>query len=173
MRRALVPILPVLAAVAAAIACSTPPEDARIGIDAPDRGQFDPVGKLMGHRCGSLDCHGSIVRSFRVYGCEGLRLDPNDVPKCRASGGTDTTAAELDATYRSLVGLEPAVMTTVVQGKGQHPELLTFIRKARGTENHKGGQIIVPGDLQDTCITSWLAGQTNADACARALSETP
>ncbi len=150
-------------------ACGAPPPDARIGVVAPDRSQFDAVGLLLDHRCGSLDCHGLPARNLQIWGCEGMRLDPNDVPGCRNAGGKDTTKEELDATYRSLVGLEPAVMTQVVNGKGAHPELLTFVRKARNEEAHKGGQIIVPGDAQDTCVTSWLAGSTDAKACAEAL----
>ena len=152
-------------ALLVAVACSAPPEDSRIGVTVPDRASFDPVGKLLDHRCGTLDCHGSDFRNLRVFGCEGLRLDPMDTPRCRKGGGKDTTPAELDATFRSLVGLEPAVMSSVVQGKGAHPELLTFVRKARGTEAHKGGTLIQPGDSQDQCITSWLAGQTDVAAC--------
>jgi hypothetical protein len=60
-------------------------------------------------------------------------------------------------------------MSTVVAGHGENPELLTFVRKARGTETHKGGALITPGDAQDTCITSWLAGSTNTMACATAI----
>lgn len=157
-------------AVSSSAGCSSADHSARIGIDAPDRAQFEPVGSFLTHRCGSLDCHGNSQRNFIVYGCEGLRLGDADVPGCRRSGGTDTTAAEFDATYRSLVGLEPVVMSVVVSGGGQHPELLTLIRKARGDESHKGGALIVPGDVQDTCITSWLAGSTNQDACTQAAA---
>ncbi len=151
--------------------CSAPDASARIGVAAPDRAQFDPVGKLLVRRCGSIDCHGSSTRNFQVLGCEGLRLDPADTPRCRANGGKDTTPAELDATYRSFVGLEPVVMSSVVQGGGAHPELLTAVRKARGTEAHKGGALIVPGDDQDTCITSWLANKTDAAACDRSFPD--
>jgi hypothetical protein len=159
--------------VAAAAACSGVPNDSRIGVNAPDRAQFDPVGKFLDHRCGSLDCHGDRQRNLLMYGCEGLRLDPKDTPGCRASGGKDTTSAEMDATYRSLVGLEPAVMSSVVSGHGLHPELLTFVRKARGDESHKGGILIAPGDVQDTCVTSWLQGKTDNNACANALQAAP
>ncbi len=162
--RSLVYIVYTCALVAFA-ACSTPDADARLGVDAPDRSQFDHVGQLLDRRCGTLDCHGSDFRNLRVFGCEGLRLDPMDEPRCRRFGGKDTTPAELDATYRSLVGLEPALMSAVIQGKGQHPELLTFVRKARGTEAHKGGTLVQPGDSQDRCITSWLAGTTDVAAC--------
>jgi len=153
------------ALAALVVACSTPDSNARIGVTEPDRTQFVPVGQFLDRRCGTLDCHGREERNFRVYGCEGLRLDPENSPRCRKNGGVDTTNPELDATFRSLVGLEPAVTSAVVQGKGQHPELLTLVRKARGTESHKGGALIVPGDSQDQCLTSWLAGKTDVAAC--------
>jgi hypothetical protein len=153
---------------ALAMACGSPPDDARVTIVAPDRTQFPPVSMLLDHRCGSLDCHGAHTRNLEIYGCEGLRLGDAS-PGCRNSAGTDTTTDEHDATYRSLVALEPAVMSAVVQGHGANPELLTFVRKARGTEAHKGGTLITPGDDQDNCITSWLAGTTDKAACARAL----
>jgi hypothetical protein len=161
-----------LLTTSALVACSGVPDNARIGVTAPDETQFAPVSALLDHRCGSLDCHGTRQRNLIIYGCEGLRLDDAGVPGCRRSGGVDTTAAEMDATYRSLVGLEPAVMSAVVQGKGQSPDLLTFVRKARGQESHKGGALIVPGDSQDICIASWLSGATDTDACTKAL-DTP
>jgi hypothetical protein len=138
-------------------------------VDAPDGSEaaFGPVADYLDHRCGTLDCHGQIGRDLRVYGCDGMRLDPNDVPDCVSE---PTTPDEHTATYRSLVGLEPEVMSEVVQGHGAHPELLTFVRKARGTETHKGGQLITPGDVQDTCIVSWLAGATDTAACVQALA---
>jgi len=154
-------------------ACGGAPSDSRIGVTVPDRSQFPPVSDVLDHRCGSLDCHGNRQRNMIVYGCEGLRLDPADAPGCRASGGKNTTVAEYDATFRSLVGLEPAVMSSVVAGKGADPELLTFVRKARGTEGHKGGQLFTAGDPQDTCVTTWLGGKTNTDACTAALTGTP
>ena len=169
-------LLTAFVAAAIGIACSGPAFDSRIGVSEPDRTQFDAVGKLLDHRCGSLDCHGTPYRNLQIWGCEGMRLDPNDsglVPKCRSSGGVDTTETEFDATFRSLVGLEPQVMTTVVQGKGAHPELLTFVRKARGDEAHKGGQLWKAGDPQDNCVTSWLAGQTDTNACTTGIADPP
>jgi hypothetical protein len=174
---------PLLVLVAAG-ACSTPPSDARIGVDAPDRATFDPVGSLLDHRCGSLDCHGTTQRNLVIWGCEGLRLEPADAsveagtylfPGCRTSGQKNTTELEFESTYRSLVGLEPTVMSTVVGGHGAHPELLTFIRKARGWDAHKGGVIWMAGDPSDDCVTSWLAADPDASAssCATALMSTP
>jgi len=161
-----------LLSTAAVSSCSAVPADARIGIDAPNgsEAEFGIVGDYLEHRCGSLDCHGQVGRNLRIWGCEGMRLDPHAIPVCSVPlGGSQTTTAEHQATYRSLVGLEPAVMSTVVEGHGAHPELLTFVRKARGLEAHKGGVLITPGDDQDICITSWLAGQTDVTACANAI----
>jgi hypothetical protein len=175
MRRAALVVSAAAAALAFA-ACAGAPSDARIGVLTPPEDQFPPVGDLLVHRCGTLDCHGNAQRNLKIYGCEGLRLDPMATPGCRSmvAGGTNTTAAEYDATFRSLVGLEPTVMSNVVHQGGTNPELLTFVRKARGDEQHRGGVLITPGDNQDICITSWLAAEngrtTNTDACTQAIA---
>lgn len=165
-------------AALACFACQFASSDLRTGVDGPDLAQFESAGvaDYMDHRCGSLDCHGQATRNLVMWGCNGLRLDPNEtglIPGCRASGGKNTTTEEYEASYRSLVGLEPAVMTAVVSNGGQHPELLTFIRKARGWDAHKGGALVVPGDDQDVCLTSWLAGSADQTACSNAITETP
>ncbi len=160
-----------LVTASAASSCSSVPADARVGIDAPSGSdsQFGLVADYLEVRCGSLDCHGQISRNLRIWGCDGMRLDPMATPNCIIPlGGSRTSPAEHQATYRSLVGLEPAVMSEVYDGHGAHPELLTFVRKARGLEAHKGGTLITPGDDQDVCITSWLAGNTNMTACENA-----
>lgn len=165
-------------AVAIALGCNFAPSDERMGVVGPDPGQFQTagVGDYLDHRCGSLDCHGAATRNLVMWGCYGLRHDPNETglaPGCRASGGVNTTPDEYDESYRSIVGLEPAVMSAVVSGGGAHPELLTLVRKARGWDAHKGGALVTPGDDQDRCITSWLAGNADASACSAAISETP
>ena len=109
-------------AAALAMACGAPPDGLRVGVVAPDPAQFPPVSAVLDHRCGSLDCHGARTRNLQIYGCEGLRLG-DAAPGCRNSSGIDTTGEEHDATYRSLVALEPAVMSSVVQEHGVHPEL--------------------------------------------------
>jgi hypothetical protein len=157
-----------LVAVNAVSSCSSVPSDARIGIDAPSGAEpeFRPVGEYLNDRCGSLDCHGQTSRNLQIWGCNGMRIDPKMIPSCLpVPGGGQTTVQELNATYRSLVGLEPTVMSEVYDNHGAHPELLTFVRKARGLEAHKGGTLITPGDDQDICITSWLAGNTNKMEC--------
>jgi len=174
---------------AATIACSV--TQARIGIDAPPEDQFafpmtgdaGGVGDYLVQRCGTLDCHGQIGRNLRIWGVKGMRLLPDGQsspilsllaggPSAGGQGAT-TTPDEYEATYRSLVGLEPAVMSQVVQSGAANPELLTFVRKAIGIESHKGGHLITPGDDQWTCIVSWLAANTDKLACQKAIDNYP
>jgi hypothetical protein len=172
MKRALLFSLTLLV-IALTSACSQAPSDARIGIFAPDGSDpvFGPVADYLGHRCGTGDCHGDVHRNLRIYSCYGMRGAVTDVVECSSRrGGRPTTANEHALTYRSLVGLEPTVMSEVVLGGGLDPELLTFYRKARGLESHDGGQLIVAGDAQDVCVSSWLAGRTNLGACTDALA---
>jgi hypothetical protein len=48
------------------------------------------------------------------------------------------TSDEIAQDYLSVVGLEPETMSDVVSGGD--PSMLTMVRKARGTEAHKGGR---------------------------------
>ncbi len=144
--------------------CAAPDPNATTPLLGPDRTSFPSVQAFLDHRCGTLDCHGTRYRNLRMWGHDGMRLAFGDVP-----GASPTTAAEVDATYAAIVGLEPEVMNAVVADHGADADRLTLVRKARGTENHKGGAIVVPGDVRDVCITSWLSGQTNETACAAAL----
>jgi hypothetical protein len=192
------------AATMAALSCSGV-QNSRLGIVGPpySHDSFAPVGDYLGTRCGTLDCHGQIGRNLRIYGCAGLRASPD---ASSASCSSATTEEEYENTYRSLVGLEPQVMSTVYAGCSTsvasdgtstyppglscHPELLTFIRKARGLERHKGGQLIcvespcpdgLPNpvplddgggplvDPQDVCLVSWLEGATDTQMCGLAF----
>jgi hypothetical protein len=147
-----------------ASACAAAPDDgARVAIISPDSATFPPVAAFLEHRCGTLDCHGQIGRNLRLYGYDGLRLDAADV-----SGGQPTTSDEIEADRRSVVGLEPELMAAVVADAGARPERLTLVRKARGTEHHKGGALIMVGDAQDRCLVGWLANAVDTAACAEA-----
>lgn len=154
-----------MVALVLGVACSTPDPALTTPVASPDRQSFDAVAAFLDHRCGSLDCHGTRYRNLRMWGHDGMRLVPGDVP-----GGTQTTPAEVDAMYTSIVTLEPELMSAVVADHGANPGRLTFIRKARGTEKHVGGAIVVPGDPRDTCLLSWLAGKADSAACSQALS---
>lgn len=149
-----------LLALAALVAgCVSP--SARLVEQVPDRTSFPDVAQAMVARCGSLDCHGTPERNMRIYGNLGLRwlaTDQPENPPC-------TTSAEVDQDFDSVVGLEPEAMSTVVAQHGANPNLLTMVRKARGLESHKGGKVMSPGDDLDTCITSWLAGNTQTSQC--------
>jgi hypothetical protein len=147
------------------LACSTPSPADRFVATAPDRASFDAVAPVLVRTCGTLDCHGTVARNFKIYGDTGLRFAPSDRPSVL----TPTTVEEIDRTYQSLVGLEPEILSAVVASGGARPDRLTFLRKARGTEHHKPGAIIAEGDDRDVCFTTWLAGSTDAAACVRAL----
>jgi hypothetical protein len=151
-------------ALAALGACSSV-SNSYIGISAPPYSDqsFQPVGDYVENRCGTLDCHGQVGRNLRIWGCEGMRLEADATPSSCAE--QPTTEAEYQATYRSIVGLEPQVMSSVFAGCSSaiaggdggaeyppglscHPELLTFIQKPRGLMAHKGGQLIC---VQEPC----------------------
>lgn len=154
-----------LGAFTALVACSAPASDGRYTqTTLPDSASFPPVAQLLELRCGSIDCHGTPWRNLRIYGSTGLRWSPTDrplVPTC-------STADEIAQTYLSVVGLEPEAMSAVASGGD--PSLLAMVRKARGTEAHKGGQIWTQGDDSDTCLVSWLTGQPNGAACDSAIT---
>ena len=146
-------------------ACAVPAASERFQAQLPDRASFAPIAHMLERHCGTLDCHGQVGRNLRVYGNEGLRLSETDRPLMPAC----TTDDEIDQDYEAVVGLEPELMSTVIMEGGAQPERLTLVRKARGTEHHKGGAVINDADDADRCLTSWLAGATDSDACRRAV----
>jgi hypothetical protein len=147
-------------------ACSFPPSDSRFIESAlPDEHTFPPVLNLLSVRCGSVDCHGTIARNLRIYGSTGMRWLVTDRPYAPVCN----TPEEDEQSYFSVVGLEPEAMSEVVSGGD--PSLLTMVRKARGTESHKGGQIWATGDDSDTCLTSWLIGKPRPSDCANAVAQ--
>lgn len=151
----------------ALVACSGP-VPGESNITPPPRQDFSYVSEALGRSCGTLDCHGQGGRNMRVWNQYGMRASARDVP-----GGVPTTQTEYDWTYRSVVGLEPEVMSQVVEEGGKDPERLTMIRKARGTEKHKGKKLMNVGDALDVCITSWLASKVSVAACKQAAPAFP
>jgi hypothetical protein len=156
-----------LGVVMVAAACVTENGDATVAETPPDRASFPVVADLLVHRCGTLDCHGMVGRNFRIYGREGLRRATDARPTSKP--GT-TTTEEYDETFASLVALEPEITSAVVQEGGASPDRLTFVRKARGAEHHKGGTLMNEGDEEDACIVSWLSGHTDDTKCKSALT---
>ncbi|CAN5525916.1 hypothetical protein BH09MYX1_BH09MYX1_44620 [soil metagenome] len=164
LRRAAVVIAAALVMIAAACA-STPTS---VTVVSPPRAEFPAVAQALVHGCGTLDCHGSAFRNLRIYGNEGLRLDPSHrplSPRC-------TATEEVNEDFAALTGLEPTIMSAVTTSGGATPDALLFVRKARGSEHHKAGAVVVVGDDLDVCLTSWLTGTTDVDACRRAAPPT-
>jgi hypothetical protein len=125
----------------------------------PPRAGFEIVADAMQLHCGTLDCHGQANRSMRFYGQFGMRLAPPDDPLSEPTHGP-----EYDATYVSVVGLEPEVMSKVASHQAP-AEALAMVRKARGLEQHKGGQLQLVGDPLDVCMLGWLIGPPERDVC--------
>lgn len=132
--------------------------------DLPRRESFDAVGSLLVASCGSLDCHGAAPRSFRLRGFGGRRLAPEHTPDDPA-----TTAAELSFDYDLTVSVEPELVRRVARAEVT-PEILTLVRKARGTEAHVGGGLMPTGSAADRCLVAWLARHDDPAVCAAALS---
>jgi hypothetical protein len=129
---------------------------------APERATFNPVADVLQASCGTLDCHGQVGRSLRLYGGRGLRLSPDG-----NSADDPTTRDEYDQSYFSVIGLEPELMSAVMAAHGAHPDRLTIVRKARNLEHHKGGKLFTAGDDRDRCLTAWLGGTVDSAACLR------
>lgn len=148
-----------------AAACeSYDPED-RVDPAVGQQGaDFYPVALMLVDRCGQIDCHGSKYRNFRLYGFSSQRLNPAHKP-----GTPETTQEEADEDYNALVALEPQILQQVIREGGAYPDRLTFMRKAREHEAHKGGKAIDEGDQADICIQSWLQSHVNAEACRLAV----
>jgi hypothetical protein len=135
---------------------------------APPRASFDRVADALVATCGTLDCHGQVGRNLRLYGNHGLRLSAKDDP-----GGNASTDEERTADYWSVVGLEPEVIDVVTREGGQNPERLILLRKARGTDKHKGGTLTRADDAFDRCLRAWLGGRSDEAACLAAVPKSP
>lgn len=147
------------ALIALASACSKTNDP--VELRAPSRVEFAAVSSVLELRCGGLDCHGAPARSMRVFGVYGLRWDGRDVP-----GGRDTTPEEVEASYQSLVSIEPERLSRVSAEAGRGAESWLPLSKGRGREAHDGGTRLLPGSAADQCILSWISGRVDFDACA-------
>lgn len=142
-------------------ACAGPDGSEKIAPSNAIRGpEFRPVALAVVERCGSIDCHGSKYRNFRLYGFGSARLDPDHSPDA-----PDTTQEEADKDFEAIASLEPDLFREVIAEGGTAPERLTFFRKGALIESHKGGQRFVPGDGADLCVRSWIASKIDVAAC--------
>jgi hypothetical protein len=166
-----------VAAIAGAIplfatgACITADELAITKNNCPSGNDFPIVSQVFERRCGSLDCHGETYRPFRVYGRYGLRKPDSSLGGGDVSGGmVETTDAEMEANRESACGLEPERMANVLAGKLEVTDL-TLVRKPRLLEAHKGGQVTPKTSPGYACITSWIQGAVDHDACVAELQK--
>ena len=130
-------------------------------LGAPHRERFSAVSSVLERRCGGLDCHGEPARNLRVYGRFGLRLDGRDVV-----GGAETTDAEVDATYESVITVSPERLSRVTAARGADADGWLVLSKGRGREAHVGGSRLVAGTPADDCVLSWLADSVDTALCA-------
>ena len=155
-----------LLAALVSLGCSTTPsKDDRILLTGPNPADFaSATGSVDGvfeRRCGSFDCHGNTARAMRIYSQNGLRI-PNDAGI--TPGTAPTTTDEVNANYRSVIGVEPEQMNDVVKNNGD-PYSLLILKKPLQIETHKGGQVMNKGDDSEQCISTWIQGKTNKVAC--------
>ncbi len=163
-RSVLIALLSVSAAGVAVASCV----DATLVSNAPcpPFEDFQKVSPVLEQRCGTLDCHGNTARPLRLYGNVGLRApDPDHAndPNYYPGGKTPTTENEQMQNWRSVCGLEPELMDQVINQTvlddtdlPATPDILTFVRKPRLSEKHKGGRIWDQGKPGDRCLTAWL-----------------
>jgi hypothetical protein len=126
----------------------------------PSEETFFAVSSVLEPNCGTLDCHGNPARSLRVYGKRGLRADGRS-----SVGEGTTTSAEIEATFRSIVSLEPERLSRVFTGRGAGVERWLVVSKARGRERHVGGIRLPEGSPGDRCLVSWASGAVDQSAC--------
>lgn len=150
---------------------SAEPEPGRLSaMQFPKRDEFPVVAAAMQHRCGTLDCHGQVGRNLRLYGFGGLRLSTAEDPISDPTA-SPTTLSEQDASYASTIWLEPEELWRVLM-QGADPNRLSLVRKTRGIEKHKGGQLAHVGDALDRCLVLWLTNKADPIPCEQ-VSNTP
>jgi hypothetical protein len=154
-------LLSVVSFVALGSACSGPPSDERYLFTGPPRASFPPAADALAARCGSVDCHGVAPRNLRIYSVNGLRINA-------ITGQGATTQEEYDATYTSVVSIDPEVLALVLQEGGFAAERWIVISKGQGYEAHKGGTAMPLGSAADRCLKSWLRGAVDPAACLEA-----
>jgi hypothetical protein len=185
MKRVSLTLAAVLVAHASTSGCSSHAEGLE-PVTCPDFASFHFVSSVLERHCGSIDCHGRLERPLRIFGQFGTRkpLTPSELaahpeidPSQYYPGGAQaTTPDELLDNYRSVCGLEPAIISLVALHE-ERVDALTIVRKPRYEEKHKGGQIWATGSDGDLCLTSWLdprsrsTGAIQEDACTRGATE--
>lgn len=166
----------------ACAACTTKYKGETEIVARPTQTNFVYLSEVLDYSCGNLACHGAIGRNLRLYGTYGRRLDPKDVP-CDQPTSDD----EVQANYVSAAALEPELTAEVVAALSHadvdadldagivqsEVERLTLVRKARGTESHKGGAVFTEGSFGDRCLVSWFTGTIDYLSCSNFFARAP
>lgn len=151
--------------------CASTPDDSkepRLVVESADFPSFSAgVDSVFERRCASLDCHGTTARGLRLYSANGLRL-ANDVGN--APGVGPTTAAEINANYAAIVGLQPEKMNQLLAKSPRTADdayQLLILSKPLGLERHKGGNALSKGEPAEQCIETWLTTKADQALCAK------
>ena len=150
-----------------AAACASVPDETRFTfVGEPDLAPSFADYKAgpdnyLGRRCASLDCHGQLGRPLRIFSQNGLRSfdASNGGYFPNITGKTALTDEERKLNYEAVIGVEPEIMSQVIASGGTDVNRLILLRKPRGLERHKGGQLMTnEADEGFLCIKSWLGG---------------
>ena len=139
---------------------------------APDFATYQAnVDQGLARGCGTLDCHGSVTRPYRIYGFGGLRLS-TEASGPLASGRQPTTAEETRANYDALLALDAEELGRVVSAQDD-PTRWRFFRKALALDPHDGGTVMAEDDPRFRCVVGWLRGMTERAraVCAEAAAQ--
>ena len=147
------------------VACSGPKEGT-FTIVAPPENTFAPVvSDALEVHCGTLDCHGSVYRNLRFFGHFGTRASPDE-----KTGIEPTSDEEYVRNYDSLIAIEPEALSTIMQKHGAGFDSWIVVTKGTNAEVHKGGQQMKKGDTTYTCLSSWILGAVQMDACLQSVN---
>jgi hypothetical protein len=160
-------------------ACSSFDPNAVTTVTAPDYNQFKGVGSdagigvslLLERRCGTLDCHGQVGRPLRIYGQYGLRF-VDEAGNTSSDIGAATTETEHIANYQAVIGLQPELMSEVVQNTAP-PTSLLLLRKPLQLERHKGGAVSVVRERRAVTRRRSAVARQRATRAALDLSAGP
>ncbi|HSN97899.1 MAG TPA: hypothetical protein VLS89_06360 [Candidatus Nanopelagicales bacterium] len=196
LRRGVVLIGVALAGLAVPVACGVELKEESVTCPPVDVESFRLASAVLEARCGTLDCHGNSFRALRIYGRNGLRkpvildedggvpadsgITADQYPDYYSGSTVDTTDAELFENALAICGLEPEKLQAFRREAARESlpaaELareLTFFRKARLQERHKGGRLWNQSDPEDKCLLEWMTATEDTlvvgDDCRTAL----
>lgn len=116
------------------------------------------VQDYVGYRCGSLDCHGDMGRSLRIYAKDGLR-------KSDALRRQPMSLEEIDDNVAALS------VFSRFDAVDQSFSLTKALSVGSGGMAHEGDPVWQDrNDEGYLCLAGWLAGTSPASACANALA---